>query len=86
LGGLGDAEAGLSIVRSQGLSTALVSEGSLTPMFQARHLRRRLFQQPVFEVRVESEESEGIENESEPIAASELELADLDTYPPDLRN
>lgn len=75
LGGLGDAEAGLAIVRSQGLSTALLSEGSLTPMFRARHLRRRLFQPPVFEVRVESE---GADDATEPLAASELELAESD--------
>lgn len=76
LGGLGKADAGLAIVRSQGLSTALLSEGSLTAMFRARHLRRRVFQPPVFEVRVESQGVEGATEEEE--TADQLELADDD--------
>jgi hypothetical protein len=74
------ADAGLHLMRSQGMGVQIVAAGDLTPLFRARGIQRRLFREPVFATRGRgARRGEPNAGSSEPGAAFvEVDYADYD--------
>jgi len=51
---LADLDAGLNVARSSNISTTVVAQASLTPLFKAYGIKRRLLRKPVFRRRGEA--------------------------------
>jgi hypothetical protein len=77
---LADLNAGLKVARSSNIGTTIVAQASLTPLFRACGIKRRLFRRPQYTQRGETE-TPRVPSESQPggsgISFEELSVQDI---------